>query len=158
MDAGKGTVGAQLDQQTDESRGGAKAGELAQVAEGRDGFGEAQSAARLIIPHVRDRGFKSSPRNQLPANSLSACRGPDFPGLFYGGDKMVTNARKFCAIIRLWALFAEITIPLSLTHTWRFSSPSGCPVYFGPFSKVVTSAHSLNPRGAFRAIAQRTSP
>ena len=99
-------MGAHRDQQTDESRGGAKAGELAQVAEGRDGFGEAQSAARLIIPHVRDRGFKSRPRNQPSTKILRAFCGPDFPGLFHGGDKMVTNARKFSALNGLQAFFA----------------------------------------------------
>ena len=67
---------------------------------------------------------------------------------------VVTNARKFCAINRLWALFAEITIPLYWTHTWCSSRPSGCAVYFLPFSSVATKARSPNPLGIFRAISQ----
>ena len=67
---------------------------------------------------------------------------------------MVTNARKFCAINSLQALFAELSIVLYRTHTWCSSRPSGCAVYFLPFSSVATNARSPNPLGMFRAISQ----
>ena len=67
---------------------------------------------------------------------------------------MVTNARKFSALNGLQAFFAGSGFPLSRAHTWRFSRPSGCAVYFLPFSSVATNARSPNPLGIFRAISQ----
>jgi hypothetical protein len=67
---------------------------------------------------------------------------------------MVTNLRKFCGLKELQALFVGIRFPLSRAHTWRFSHPSGCAVYYRPFSRVVTNALNPNPRGMFRAISQ----
>ena len=67
---------------------------------------------------------------------------------------MVTNARKLRVCNGLQEFVAGGGFPLSRAHTWRFSRPSGCAVYFRPFSKVVTSARSPNPLGMFRAISQ----
>ncbi len=67
---------------------------------------------------------------------------------------MVTNVRKFCALKELQAFFAGSGFPLSRAYTWRFSSPSGCAVYFRPFSSAATNARSPNPLGMFRAISQ----
>jgi hypothetical protein len=50
--------------------------------------------------------------NPAPAtNFVSGVFGPDFPGLFLGGDKMVTTARKFSALNSLQALFAGSGLP-----------------------------------------------
>ena len=60
--------------------------------------------------------LKVAGSNPAPAtnstNDLSRFSGPDFPGLFHGGDKMVTNAFKFCALKELQALLAESGLPL----------------------------------------------
>ena len=67
---------------------------------------------------------------------------------------MATNARKIPVCNGLQAFFAGSGLRLCCTHTWRFSRPSGCAVYFLPFSSVATKARSPNPLGIFRAISQ----
>jgi hypothetical protein len=62
-----------------------------------------EKTSRLIIPHVRDRGFKSRPRKQFSTNSVRAFCGPDSPGFFCGGDKMATNAGLALSVVAVAA-------------------------------------------------------
>src|SRR5678816_3116899 len=67
MDSRQRTLDFDMAKWRDESLGCSKTGTLAQKTKGRQRIlpTDWSATGRLIIPHVRDRWFKSSPRNQF---------------------------------------------------------------------------------------------